>query len=127
VTAGAPETISVGLSAVPDSGTLPFTTAFWLTMSNLTAENRRAAGRIDVQPAAGNPISNWRAGWTNLAPLEVFSTNWSQNLPALGSLVGGNLFTFTGADVTPAPWNQPPYAPAGDTDSATVTVTGSAP
>ena len=115
------------MSAVPDSGTLPFTSGFWLTMTNLTAENRRAAGRIDVLPAGGSPITNWRAGWTNLAPLEVFTTSWNQSLPALGSLVGGNIFTLTGADVTPPPWNQPPYAPAGDTDTAAVTVTGAAP
>ena len=34
---------------------------------------------------------------------------------------------MTVADVTPPPYNLPPYPPAGDTDTAGCTVTGAAP
>jgi len=127
VVGGAPQTLSVDISAVPDNGTLPFTSSFWITLANITTENRRVAGRIDVLPAGGGPITNWRAGWTNLGPSEVFSTSWSQHLPALGTLVGINQFTLTGVDVTPPPYNQPPYAASGDTDTADLALTCTAP
>jgi hypothetical protein len=41
--------------------------------------------------------------------------------------VGVSTFTLTGVDVTPAPYNQPPYTPSGDSDSAGCTITASAP
>lgn len=127
VTAGPPETLSVGFTAVPQSGTVPFTSSLQVTLANLSTENRRAAGRIDILPASGGPITNWRAGWTNLAPLEVFTTGWNQAFPALATLIGSNLFTLTGTDVTPPPWNQPPYAPSGSTDTAAFTLDCTAP
>ena len=58
---------------------------------------------------------------------ETFATSWMQTLPALGSLVGENVFELHAEDVTPPPYNQPPYPPAGDTDTCTVTVTGMTP
>ena len=41
--------------------------------------------------------------------------------------MGDNVFTLVAEDVTPAPYNQPPYAASGDTDSGACTVTGLAP
>ena len=64
---------------------------------------------------------------TNLSDSETYSTFWNQSLPALGSLVGNNVFTIIGADVTPAPYNQPPFAPAGDTDNDACTVVATSP
>jgi hypothetical protein len=52
---------------------------------------------------------------------------WNQNLPALSSLVGDNTFELVAEDVTPSPYNQPPYPPAGDTDTDICTATGIAP
>jgi len=74
--------------------------------------------------ASGASYPNFRNGFTNLAAGETFTTSWMQNLPALGSLVGANTWTLEGYDVTPAPYNQPPYAPSGDMDSSACTVTG---
>lgn len=122
------ETIEVSLNASPSSGMVPFSTQFVATMTNLLAnEQRQVAGRIDVVSGSGVPFSNWRAGWTNLSGGEVFTAVWIQSIPALGSLIGDNVFTLHGLDVTPAPFNQPPYAPSGDTDSAGTTVTATAP
>jgi hypothetical protein len=121
------DTVSATLDCLPDSGTLPMMVGMFAALENLTTENRRAAGRIDVVIGNGSSYTSWRAGWTNLSSWEAYTTYWSQNLPALGSLVGDNVFTLVAEDVTPAPYNQPPFAPAGDTDSQGCTVTASAP
>jgi len=121
------DTVEVAIGCTPNSGQLPFTTQMAVSLTNLTSENRRAAGRIDMVIANGTPYGNWRAGWTNLSAGEVFSTFWNQNLPGLATLVGTNVFTLIGADVTPAPYNQPPFAPSGDTDTDSCTVTATAP
>ena len=63
----------------------------------------------------------------NLDPAEVYTAIWNQTLPAIGSLVGNNLFNIIAEDVTPSPYNQPPFEPAGDTDAAVCTVTASSP
>ena len=124
---GATNTVAVAINANPGAGTLPFVSQFTAQLSNLTDENRRVAGWINVTVAAGTSYNNWRAGWTNLSPAEVFNSIWSQNFPALGTLVGDNVFTLVGEDVTPAPYNQPPFQPSGDTDSDSMTVAASAP
>ncbi len=121
------DTVTASIDANPDTAVLPFTTQFIARLTNLTTQNRRAAGRIDVVIASGNSFGNWRAGYTNLDPSEVFTQVWNQNFPGLPTLVGSNVFTLIAADVTPAPYNQPPYALSGDTDTDSVTVTGVSP
>ncbi len=119
---------SAGLDCNPASGTVPFTATMTATMTNNNPGNpRRLSGRMDVTLAAGSSYTNWRSGLTNLAGGEVFSTSWAQLIPALGLLIGDNSFEFLVVDVTPAPWNQPPYPPAGDTGQDSCTVTASAP
>jgi len=121
------DTIDTELTCVPGSGTLPFGFQINCGLTNLIDENRRAAARLELQIAAGSVFGSFRAGWTNLAPYETYNAVWNQNLPALGTLVGDNLFTLVGVDVTPAPYNQPPFAPSGDTATDGCTVTGVAP
>jgi len=121
-------TVTAGLAADTSSGTLPFSCGMSASLRNNTdAISRRMAARIDVDVAGGASFPNWRAGFTNVAPGTTFTTAFTVNLPALGSLVGDNEFTLFAEDVTPAPWNQPPYLPAGDTDADGCTVTGMAP
>ncbi len=120
-------TVNATLDCLPAMGVLPFVAQFNAGMGNNTTESRRAAGTIDVVIANGTSYKNWRAGWTNLSPSENFGLTWNQNFPALGTLVGDNVFSLLVADVTPAPYNLPPYAPDGDTATAGCTVTGMAP
>ena len=122
------DTVGAALSCVPATGTLPFVTSMTATLQNLYEEQSRLmAGRLEVDLAGGQHFGNWRAGFTTVAPEAVFSTSWNQNIPALASLIGVNTFTLKAQDVTPPPWNQPPYAPAGDTAEAACTVTAAAP
>lgn len=112
---------------MPTSGTLPFDTTFTVTLTNIyTAQVRRIAGHVDVTLANGEHYSNYRAGYTNVHPGESNVFAWPQTL-SNGSVIGDNVFTLIAEDVTSAPYNQPPYPPAGDTATATCTVTGIAP
>jgi hypothetical protein len=121
-------TVGAWLTCLPSVGTLPFQTRLEATMENrFTGITRRMAARINVELANGQGFSNWRAGFTNIGPDGTFSASWMQTIPALASLVGDNRFTLAAEDVTPAPYNQPPYAPSGDTARNGCTVTGAAP
>jgi hypothetical protein len=98
------------------------------TLTNrFVSQTRRFAGRIDVQLSGGAVIGCWRAGYTNVGGGGSFVSAWQQEIPALSSLVGENRFTLTAEDVTPAPWNQPPYPPAGDTATDGCVLTGRLP
>jgi len=121
-------TVGAWMSSNPQEGTLPFSSQFTVGLINrYLAQTRRFALKVDASLANGTNYPNWRAGWTNLEHGETFSLSWGQYFPALGSLVGLNQFSLTAVDVTPAPFNQPPYPPAGDTATGSSSVTGIAP
>jgi len=121
-------TITVSITCNPSSGTLPFTTQMTVTLQNLYPDQiRRVAGRINLLLANDSYISNWRAGYTNIAGGETYTSCWNTSLPTLGSLVGENTFRLTAEDVTPAPYNQPPYPPSGSTDDHACLVVANAP
>jgi hypothetical protein len=116
------------LNCSPDSGVLPFVTNFMAVLgSNYLSQPRRLAGYIDVTLASGTYYSSYRKGFTNLWPGECYAESWNQNLPALGTLIGDNVFTLHVEDVTPPPYNLPPYAPSGGTDTDSCMITGIAP
>jgi hypothetical protein len=118
------ETLGAQMNCTPAAGTAPFVTSMTVRIDNFYAEQtRRAAARIDVDLAGGTSYTNWRGGWTNILASSHFQAGWDQNIPALGSLSGDNRFTLTAVDVTPSPWNQPPYPPSGDAASASCTLT----
>lgn len=121
-------TVSCVYACSPGSGTLPFTFQHQLTLQNrYKDQSRRMAARIDVTLGNGTLYGNWRAGFTNIDPLGQYYTQWNTILPAVGSVVGDNVFRLSAEDVTPAPYNQPPYPASGDTDTSACTVTGIAP
>jgi len=115
----------------PGSGTLPFTVTHRVTLANWLSGGpswtRRKAARIDVTLAGGAHFSNWRSGYTSIAPGSGFTTQFSLALPDSGTLVGEHTFRLLVEDVTPAPYNLPPYPPAGNTCTHTTVVTAYAP
>jgi len=121
-------TIEADYTCQPDSGIVPFQMQMIVTLSNrYLGQTRQLAGRIDVSLAGGLHFSSWRQGYTNVAAGDQFVAGWTQQFPAVSSLVGDNTFTLLAEDVTPAPYNQPPYPSAGDTATAGCVVTGVAP
>jgi len=96
-------------------------------LANPYTATRRLAARIDIDLAGGMHVTSWRAGFTNVAGGDAHTTAWLQTIPALGSVIGINTFQVLAEDVTPAPFNQPPHPPAGQTATAACTVEGIAP
>jgi len=121
-------TVDATLSCTPDSGVVPFQTTMTVELTNIyPLLSRRIAGRINVGLANGSTYANWRVGFTNVRVGESFTLSWAQNIPALASVIGDNEFSLLAEDVTPAPYNQPPYAPSGDTATDACVVTAAAP
>ena len=123
------KTLDASLSCVPSSGTLPFETTMTVVLTNnYTAGCGRCfAGRIDVVTASGMAIPNWRSGWVIVDPGASAATSFTKTLPAYPTLIGTNTLTLVAEDVTPPPYNQPPYQPSGDTDTDSCTQEGVAP
>jgi hypothetical protein len=119
--------VAAEVALSPSSGVLPFTVSVSTGFQNLTAHPRRVAGRLDIILGGGTTLSGYRGGYTNLVPGEVFNAGWAQPLPAMTGLLGENEFVLQLSDVTPAPYNQPPYPGSGDTDTSRFTVTAAAP
>jgi photosystem II stability/assembly factor-like uncharacterized protein len=122
-----PETVTTDLGCLPTSGQLPFNVTIQAELANITGFSRTVAGRMRVDLASGGSITNYRSGFTNVAPFSSFTTGWVQYLPALFALEGDNVFTLTATDVTAAPYNQPPYPASGDSDVDSCTVLGIVP
>jgi len=117
ITVSSNQTVAGTLNCSPQFGNLPYDLGITVEIQNLTSETRRMAGSIKVEVATGGVYDNWRSGYTNLGPGELYNTSWLQNLPAYPALDGLNRFTLTVEDVTPPPYNSPPYLPSGDTAS----------
>jgi len=112
------------IACEPSSGTLPFLTNFDIVVTNCNPfYHRRISNRVDVTIGNGQFYSNWRRGWDNYAPGTQKLRSWFQLVPELPTLIGDNTFSLFAEDVTPAPYNQPPYPAAGDTatDSCVLT------
>jgi hypothetical protein len=121
-------TVSAAIHCSPDNGTVPFATVISVSLDNhYTGLTRRVAARLNLDLANGMTIPGWRAGFTNVAAGGTFGTSWTAAIPAIGPVIGANSITLVAQDVTPAPFNQPPYPPSGDSDSDSCTVTAAAP
>jgi hypothetical protein len=112
----APITVDCDYSVTPPTGVVPFVTTHDVMIGNVyPLQVRRMAARIDVTLANGSFIPNWQSGYTNIAPLGSFVTSFPANIPAAGAVIGTNTFELVVEDVTPMPFNQPPYPASGDT------------
>jgi serine protease AprX len=121
---GTSDTMHAVMACVPTSGTLPTTVQIQPQLCNDDWFTRKLAGHIDLTIASGATYNNWRAGYTNVSPGDCFSRPFNTYLPNLGTLKGNNVFVLVGEDITPPPYNQPPYSASGDSDSAAGTFTG---
>jgi hypothetical protein len=122
------KTIASVLACEPASGSLPFNAHFDVALTNqYTGFARVIDGNISVALAGGQFFPHWKCGRVTLSAGDSFVIGFNQVMPGLAAVVGENSFTLMAEDVTPAPFNQPPYAPSGDTDTTSCTVTGIAP
>ncbi len=117
-------TVTAALTCVPNSGTVPFATQLSVSMTNNSDETRSIAGLLTVDLASGQFVNNWRRGYTNLTGGQVFQSSWTMTIPAQSFMIGDNVFSLYAQDVTPEPYNQPPYQPSGDTGFDSCTIEG---
>jgi len=124
-------TIDCDYTVTPLSGTVPFQTVHRITLYNNLSGGavltRRIAARIAVTIGNGTTYNPWRAGFTNLAPASTYFTQFPVNFPGLPTVLGDNTFVLSTVDVTPAPYNQPPYPSSGDSCTKTNVVDANAP
>jgi hypothetical protein len=120
---------------MPQNGTIVGVQIFWRSgngVSGYSIENAIHIYDGSTFPTPGTELETVVApvledGWTNIAASGTYTTNWNQSIPALATLIGTNMFTLSAADVTPAPYNQPPYPASGDVASDVCSVVGIAP
>lgn len=125
-------TLDASLTCEPAAGIVPFDSAMTVILRGIypgdfPSLTRRMAAHIDVTIANGTSYSNWKSGFTNIPHGSTATVIWQQRFQALGSVVGTNRFQLLAEDVTPSPYNLPPYPPSGDTDTDTCVVAASAP
>jgi len=121
-----PGTIGANYVCTPSSGTVPFSSSMTVTLNNLYPSfTRQVAAHIDVTLANGSFVSYWRSGYTNITAGGAFTTTWNQYIPAIVKVIGNNTFQLIAQDVTPAPFNQCPHPPSGDTATSTCVIVAS--
>jgi len=113
-------TLNSFLVCHPTSGTLPLSIQIISTTYNQTAHPRLCYGRVDLQTAGGLYMAGISAGEFNLPPGvgEFYTVSWIKPLAARIPHVGLNHYHLLVVDVSPPPYNQPPYPPAGGWDTA---------
>ena len=117
--------ITADMTCMPESGALPLATNFiGVITNNYPGSSRDIAYIIDVTTGGGYFITDWRSGISNVASGESNIFSWNLTIPSLPSLFGSNNFQLITEDVTSSPFNQPPYPPAGETDTGTCTIEG---
>jgi len=124
-------TIDCAYTITPLVGTVPFQMIHRADLTNIlsggSALTRRVSARITVTLGNGDFINPWKSGFVNILPGVNFVSQWPLNFPAIGTVIGNNTFTMTAMDVTPSPFNQPPYPPSGQTCTETNVVVANAP
>ncbi len=94
---------------------------------SLTASGDTTGAADYCEDANGDFFPAWRNGYTNVLAGDSYIVQFSQNLPSSGAVVGDNTFVLIAEDVTPVPYNQPPYPASGTTCTATNVVVANAP
>jgi len=104
----------------------PFDALVGLSLTNLAIDGpRRYVYQVNLTDADGSFDLNWHRGWQNVQAGDTWTTSWTHGIPGLEGNWGTALFELEAIDVTPAPYNQPPYLPAGDTATDLCTITAS--
>lgn len=94
--------------------TLPASVKICVCIQNLVDSPRTIDGRIDLWFGGGEvPLYEWRFREVDLAPSGTWDHCWNNQLLDLTSLEEKNIARLRAVDVTPPPYNQPPYPPSG--------------
>jgi len=109
------QTIAATVECTPLYNTLPTTVKVCVTIDNLVDSPRVVDGKIDLWLGGGSPYYNWRFRAVSLAASGTWNQCWNNQVDDLQTLEEKNIVRLTVVDVTPPPYNQPPYPPSGAT------------
>jgi len=109
------QTIEAKIVCTPQVTTLPATVKSCVTITSLVDSPRTVDGRIDLLYGGGMQVQNWRFLAVELDPFSSWDRCWTNEIPDFQSLVDKNIARLRVVDVTPPPYNQPPYPPSGST------------
>lgn len=126
VNSGSIRTLWGRIATTPPAGILPAHPRFWLLIRQQTspAVERTAAINIGLRAAGGPYYPNWRTGTATITPDVDTLEIWNMVLPDSWSMVGENQLLLRLVDITPPPYNLPPYQPSGGTATDTFIFTG---
>ena len=117
-------TVNCSLTCLPSSGTMPFSSALTVTLTNNTSYRRRVSSRLDVEFPGGALLAGWKH-WTHiLRPGGEKTFSFNKSFPINPKNCGTTTYTLNSEDVTLYPYNQPPNPPSGDTATSICTVEG---
>ena len=119
-------TLWTKFATTPPSGMLPVNVRCWLLLRQATnpPSTRVAAVNMGLRTAGGQYFQNWRSGELTVSPGQDTLEVWTQVLPNRWSFAGENLFLTRVVDITPPPYNLPPYQASGGSAIDTFTFTG---
>jgi len=119
------DSVSCKYECDPTIGILPFSTIMSISNTNeYPYFTRVISSSVNVTLPNGSQIPNWKSGYGNYQAFETKLTSWNQAIPDLPSFVGDSLYELVSVDVTPAPYNQPPYLSSGDMCSDSCNIVG---
>jgi hypothetical protein len=107
------QTIGATVTCDPQFNTLPATVNICVDIINLVDSPRTVDGRIDVWLGNGDPLYEWRFRAIKLPPNGTWDRCWNNEMTDLQTLKDKNIVRLHVVDVTPPPFNQPPYPPSG--------------
>jgi hypothetical protein len=108
------QTIDAEIDCTPLYNTLPATVKICVDVRNLVDSPRVVDGRIDLWLGqGGSSVDNWRFREVEIEPNGSWQQCWNNHTLDLESLEEKNIARLRVMDVTPPPYNQPPYPPSG--------------
>jgi hypothetical protein len=108
-------TSAATITCDPQYKLLPTTVKTCVIIENLVNSPRTVDGQIDLLLGGGEVIYEWRFRVVDVEPSGTSYQCWNNQLWDLPSFEEKNIARLRVVDVTPPPYNQPPYPPSGAT------------
>lgn len=116
------DTVFAAMECFPDAITLPSTCRIQIGIRNMSQAQRLVDAGLSIELPDGALYENFRFGSLSISGGDSFDTFWRQSFPAIPALEGTSVLRLRAEDVTPSPYNQPPYPPSGAVDSKACTL-----
>jgi hypothetical protein len=112
------DTLLTGLDCYPRTITLPGSAQMSAGVTNVSYSRREIAARLNAKLPDGTVVENLGFSHRVFEAGETYQKFWVKHFPNIDRLDGIVTFQLYALDVTPAPWNQPPYPPSGQMDTS---------